>query len=79
MAKLRKADRADFEEAVSEALLAIAPQLEALREVLPRAIYLTTCPDHLIDAVRSEVMNRVGQELFHDLTAPPVPPDERGL
>lgn len=29
----------------------------ALRDVLPQAIYLTNCPDHLLDAVRREVLN----------------------
>ncbi|HSH60987.1 MAG TPA: hypothetical protein VK988_15385 [Acidimicrobiales bacterium] len=76
MAKIRKADKPAFEEAVSEALLAIRPQLEALRDVLPQAIFLTTCPDHLIDDVRKEVINKIGQELFGGLFPPLAPPEE---
>lgn len=79
MSYVRKADRPALDAAVSEALLAVRPQLEALREVLPRAIYLTSCPDHLLDEMRWKVMNRIGQELFGDLAAPLVPPDESAL
>jgi len=58
--KIRKVDEPAFNEAVSSAMLAIEPQLVALREVLPGAVYRTECPDHLFEAVRKEVMNRIG-------------------
>lgn len=73
---IRKADRFAFDTAVSEALLAVRTQLRALRDVLPRAIYLTSCPDYLLEELRRDVMNHIGRELFDDLTAPLAPPDE---
>jgi hypothetical protein len=71
--RVRKADEPAFNDAVESALLAIRPQLIALREVLPSAIFGSGCPDSLLDNVRKEVMNRVvqvlGEPVFPPLTA----------
>lgn len=71
--KIRKADRPAFEEAVSTAMLAVRPQLLALRDVLPRAIYGLDCPDHLFEAVRKEVVNEILRALVEPIMPPLMP------
>ena len=62
--RIRKADEQAFNEAVLSALLAVQPQLVALRDVLPQAIFLTDCPGDLLDGVRKEVMNEIVRSLI---------------
>jgi hypothetical protein len=77
--KVRKADQPTFDEAVSAALLAVRPEVTELRDALRRAIddlLAGTCPDHLLDSVRGQVMNEIGRELFGPLVPPLVPPGD---
>ena len=74
MPYIRKADRPAFEAAVADAMLAIRPEVVALREVLPAALHGGDCPDHLFDAVFKEVMTRVAEEVFVPLLPPLLPP-----
>lgn len=77
--RIRKTDQPAFDEAVSTALLVVAPQVKELRDVLVRAIddLLTgDCPDRLLDPVRRQVMNEIGRQLFEPLEPPLVAPDD---
>lgn len=76
MAYVRKADRDALEAAIDWALLAVTAELAALRDALPQAIYTAPCPDRLIDELRREVMNRIGDALFSQIAAPLFPPAE---
>lgn len=78
MAYIRKADREALNEAVEWSVLAIDSELNSLRDALPRAIYTAPCPDRLIDELRREVMNRIGDVLFAPITAPLSVPTEEG-
>jgi hypothetical protein len=76
---IRKADRPAFDDAVSTTLLAVTPQVEELRDALRRAIdhlLAGDCPDRLLESVRHQVMNDIGQELFGAIAPPLLPPED---
>jgi hypothetical protein len=77
--RIRKADQPAFDDAVSITLLAVAPQVRDLRDVLRRAIddlLAGDWPDRLLDPVRRQVTNEIGRQLFEPLEPPLVPPDD---
>ena len=77
--KIRKADQPAFDEAVSTALLSVAPQVKELQEVLSQTmddLLAGTCPDRLLDPVRRQVMNEILRQLFDPLTPPLVAPND---
>jgi hypothetical protein len=76
---VRKADRPAFEDAVSTALVAVSSQLNEFRDTLVRAlddVLASSCPDHLLEPVRREVLNRILRHLLEPIEPPLVLPDD---